>query len=177
MARTACTTKDDSHCTTIHDLASSNIVCDTVHSPIADHHRLDDPLRALTYQDYGASAARRTRFVFFSLRFSFSHLTVVQHGHRSALHHSIRTLGIGTYEKLACVSHDEPLRDVFEVFESRHVSQLPVLNSTGKLIGIYGKGDIPVNDNRIYFFLISDFRNCSKIVRSNEKIWTRPWES
>mmetsp|Transcript_12181 Transcript_12181/g.49043 ORF Transcript_12181/g.49043 Transcript_12181/m.49043 type:complete len:400 (-) Transcript_12181:351-1550(-) len=55
---------------------------------------------------------------------------------------SVRELGIGTFDELAFVTRDTPLRDVLQLLADRDLSAVPVLDGLGRLDAIYNRADI-----------------------------------
>jgi 5'-AMP-activated protein kinase, regulatory gamma subunit len=51
-------------------------------------------------------------------------------------------LNIGTLKNIRTVNEDEILIDVLNIFVSKRVSALPVVDKSGKLVNIYSKFDV-----------------------------------
>jgi 5'-AMP-activated protein kinase regulatory gamma subunit len=55
---------------------------------------------------------------------------------------TVEELGIGTFIHIATICADTPLLTTLNLFLSRRVSALPVVDGNGRLIGVYSKADI-----------------------------------
>eukprot|EP01135_Chromosphaera_perkinsii_P011620 Nk52_evm3s2462 gene=Nk52_evmTU3s2462 len=61
---------------------------------------------------------------------------------RAFTENSIGDLRIGTYDNIACISHDTTLIVVLNIFIERRISALPVADESGKVIDVYAKSDV-----------------------------------
>ncbi|XP_053129932.1 5'-AMP-activated protein kinase subunit gamma-3 isoform X2 [Hemicordylus capensis] len=58
------------------------------------------------------------------------------------LQRTILELGIGTFRDVAMVQESAPVYTALEIFVDRRISALPVINETGRVVGLYSRFDV-----------------------------------